>query len=149
MSDNWLQYVPKEPTFRPSSDAAKRARQLLTAYLPNAEEVNTRLLKKITLFHPGSNWSGVLCPACGADAESWWDEAMEQASETDFKNMQCVARCCCSNFALNDLNYLWPTAFGSFVLEAMNPNSKGLSQSQLADLQAVLGCELFEIPLHL
>lgn len=149
MSDNWLQYVPKNPTYRPSADADERARQLLSAFLPNAEEVESRFEEKVSFFHPGSNWSGVQCTACGANAEPWWGDAMEQASKDDFENLQCTALCCGGSVTLNGLKYLWPAAFGSYVLEALNPNSTGLSLSQHAELRGALGCELVEIPLHL
>lgn len=149
MSDHWLQYVPKDPTFRPSSAAAERAQLLLSSLLPEAESVDSKFEEKVSFFHPGANWSGVQCPSCGADAEPWWDEAMEQASEAEFNNLQCVAPCCGASVSLNGLRYLWPAAFGSYVLEAMNPNSRGLPAGKLAQLQAALGCELVEIPLHL
>ena len=74
---------------------------------------------------------------------------MEQAAEAEFNNLQCVAPCCSASVSLNGLKYLWPAAFGRYVLEAMNPNSKGLSPSQLNQLQGVLGCELVEVPVHL
>jgi hypothetical protein len=149
MSDNWLQYVPKDPTFRPTSAAAKSAQFLLSSFLPEAESVDSKFEEKVSFFHPGANWSGVQCPSCGANAEPWWDEAMEQASEAEFNNLQCVAQCCGASVSLNGLRYLWPAAFGSYVLEAMNPDSKGLSPRELNQLQEVLGCELVEIPLHL
>jgi hypothetical protein len=74
---------------------------------------------------------------------------MEAAEESQFNNLNCLAACCNATLSLNGLRYVWPAAFGSFVLEAMNPNVKSLPQAQLEQLQAVLGCELVEIPLHL
>ena len=149
MSDNWLQYVPKDPAYRPSPAAAEKALSLLSSFLPEAESVDSTFQDGVTFFHPGANWSGVQCPACGADAESWWGEALEQAAESELTNLQCVAVCCGAAVSLNDLKYLWPSAFGSYVLQAMNPDSKGLLPSQLAQLQAVLGCQLVEVPVHL
>lgn len=149
MSDNWLQYVPKDPTFRPSFAAAESAQFLLSSLLPEAVSIESKFEEKVSFFHPGANWSGVQCPSCGVDAEPWWDEAVGHASEADFKDLHCVAPCCGATISLNGLRYLWPAAFGSYVLEAMNPNSMGLAASQFNQLQDVLGCELVEIPLHL
>lgn len=149
MSDNWLQYIPKDPAFRPSSEAAESAQLLLASFLPEAESVDSTYEEEVSFFHPGENWSGVQCSSCGADAEPRWDESIDQASKAAFRNLQCVAACCGASVSLNGLKYLWPAAFGSYVLEAMNPNSKGLSPNQLNQLQGVLGCALVEIPLHI
>lgn len=149
MSDNWLQYVPKDPSFRPSSEAAERAQRLLSALLPDSDSVESRFEERVSFFHPGANWSGVRCAACGADAEPWWGDAMDRACESGFRNLICMAPCCGACVSLNGLRYLWPAAFGSYVIEATNPNSVGLTPSQLHQLQGVLGCELVEIPLHL
>jgi hypothetical protein len=149
MSDNWLQFVPRDPTYRPSREAAEATRLLLSSFLPEAEYVTSQFEENTMFFHPGANWSGVLCSACGADATPWWGEAMEKAAVAHFRKLQCMAPCCGASVSLNGLKYLWPAAFGSYVLKAMNPNSKGLSRSQLVQLQSVLGCELVEIPQHL
>jgi hypothetical protein len=149
MSDSWLQYIPKSPTFRPSEAADGKARTLISAFLPGADSVESTFHGKVTFFHPGGNWSGVQCPACGTDAEPWWGEAMEAAADSSFSSLECVAPCCDAQVSLNEMNYGWPTGFASYVVEAMNPNSKGLSSSQLVELEAELGCELREIALHI
>ncbi|TAK90387.1 MAG: hypothetical protein EPO06_08910 [Burkholderiaceae bacterium] len=149
MSDNWLQYVPKVPTFRPTQEASAKAQSLLSVLLPDAESVESTFQEEVVFFHPGGNWSGVQCPVCGADAEPWWSGAMENAAKSGFSSLQCVAPCCGSSVSLAGLRYVWPAGFGSYVLEAMNPNSRGLSADQLAQLEAVLGCQLHEIPLHI
>ncbi|MDO8769446.1 MAG: hypothetical protein Q7K57_12225 [Burkholderiaceae bacterium] len=149
MSDNWLQYVPRDPTFRPRSAAAECAQLLLSSLLPEAESIDSKFEDAVCFFHPGANWSGVQCPSCGADAEPWWDEAMERASEDKFNKLQCEAPCCGASISLNGLRYVWPAAFGSYVLEAMNPKSKGLLPSEINQLEGVVGCELVEIPVHL
>jgi hypothetical protein len=149
MSDNWLQYVPREHTFKPSHEAAERAKSLLASFAPEAEEVVCSYPKGVTLFHPGCNWSGVQCPSCGAEAESWWSDATDREAEEGFKSLDIKAPCCDATVSLNRMRYGWPTAFGSFVLEAMNPNIKGLSGEQLSQLEAALGCQLHEVPLHL
>jgi hypothetical protein len=50
---------------------------------------------------------------------------------------------------LNDLRYGWPCGFGVFVVEAMNPDSMGLSADDLAALSAAIGHPLREIPRRL
>lgn len=149
MSDNWLQYVPRNYMFRPTLEAARLAKELLSLLLPEAEEIESTFEDGIKFFDAGANWSGVICPVCGEDAESWWVDAMENASKLRFTSMQCTALCCKSHVLLNELQYVWPAAFGSYVLEAMNPNSNGLSQTELDKIQKVLGCSMYQIQLHI
>ena len=73
MSDNWLQLVPTDPLFRPRPEQAQRARELLASFVPGAVEVSAEAKDRIEFVDPGSNWSGVECPACGADAEGRGD----------------------------------------------------------------------------
>jgi hypothetical protein len=149
MSDNWLQYVPRDPTFHPAPEASERAAALLSGFLASAESVDAEFHEKVVFFHPGANWSGVRCPACGADLESWWNEAMESAPEHNFSELSCVTPCCKTSTTLNELQYVWPAAFGKYVLEAMNPNVKALPREHLEQLQSVLGGELREVALHI
>jgi hypothetical protein len=149
MSDNWLQFIPADPGFQPCPESAEQARSLLAMYAPMADEVRASFKESIEFFHPGGNWSGVRCPACGADAESWWTEAMKQSSENKFANLFIGAKCCGATVSLNELGYIWPAAFGRFVLEAMNPGIKDLETSQEARLAEVLGHPLRKVWVHL
>lgn len=148
MSDNWLQYVPTDPSFQPTREAGDRAQEFLAKLLPAAEEVRAEFFEEVTFFHPGANWSGVRCPACASDVEEWWGGAMEAASSSGFRNLECVTPCCGARTSLAKLQYVWPAAFGRFSLEAMNPNVRSLPPDQLGQLQAILGCEVREIALH-
>lgn len=149
MSDNWLQYLPKDPTFRPSSKAAAAAELLLRAWLPEADAIESEFHKRIMFFEGGANFSGSRCPVCDADTEPWWGDAMERAARTGFVELGCRASCCGASVSLNELRYNWPAGFASYSLEAMNPHSRGLSAAQIVRLEQELGCELREVPLHL
>jgi hypothetical protein len=149
MSDNWLRYVPSDPFFQPTMSAAESARVLLYSFIPDAEEVTAEFFESPAFIDPGGNWSGVFCSSCGADAEPWWQEAVSTAAEQDFASLDTVAQCCQVNVSLNDLNYVWPAAFGRFVLDAMNPNVERLSATQVKILGTALGCSVREIPQHL
>ena len=149
MSDNWLQFIPVDPTYQPAEEAAECARALLAKFTPVADEINAEFKVTTEFFHPGSNWSGVRCPLCGADAQEWWEAAMDAASKRDFADLKATAHCCGASVSLNDLNYTTPAGFASFVLEAMNPNVRDLQPDQQAQLQTILGCELRRIWVHL
>ena len=149
MSDSYLRYVPSNPHFQPTQDDAVAATALLRSLLPQAQAVNSTFYENIEFVDAGGNWSGVHCPACGTDAEAWWDDAVSEAAETQFSSLMVQARCCGATVSLNELRYGWPVAFASFVLEAENPSSAGLSAPQLEKLASVLGCLMREIPAHL
>jgi len=149
MSDNWLQFVPNDPEYQPSPEAAERARVLLAAFTPQADTVSVEFKESVQFFHPGSNWSGVECSACGADAESWWNSAMESAYESGFRSLLTTAACCGARLSLNDLRYPWAAAFGRFVLEAMNPNVRDLPPAEEEQLRAALGCDLRKVWVHI
>jgi len=149
MSDNWLQFIPSKPEFQPSSDAAEAARSLLAEFVPEADGVKVEFKPSTEFFHPGGNWSGVKCPSCGADLEEWWGEAMSAASTTAFVDLSVTTPCCGIATSLNDLNYVWPAAFGRFVLEAMNPNIEDLTPIQEQQLAKRIGSSLRKVWVHI
>jgi hypothetical protein len=149
MSDSFLRYIPIDPNFRPAHDAALSAVELLRSFLPEAQAIDSDFFERVRFVDCGSNWSGVLCPSCGADVEPWFFEAMNEAAKTGFTSLLIRSPCCETAFSLNDLDYLWPVGFAQYVLEAFNPDSRGLTPSQLSALETTLGCAVREIPAHI
>jgi hypothetical protein len=149
MSDNWLLLVPADPTFAPSPEAAKLARNLLAEFVPESDEVVADFNEAIVFFDAGGNWSGVECPACGKNAETWWAHAMDEAFKTAFQKLRVSTPCCGTQVSLNDMRYGWPVAFGRFALTAMNPNVRDLSSEQEAKLSNILDCELRKVWRHI
>ncbi|WP_246728779.1 hypothetical protein [Rhizobium leguminosarum] len=80
MSDTILRYVPADPNWQPSPEAANKAISLLETVVHGADEVKSNFEDEVRFYDPRENWSGVECSACGADAEEWWGDAMETAS---------------------------------------------------------------------
>jgi len=149
MSDNWLQFIPDDPNFQPSAEAAKDAEEMLASFVPDAESVHATFHQSIEFFHPGGNWSGVACPACASDIEAWWQDAMQTSGKSRFQDLMVSTPCCAKRISLNDLAYIWPAAFGRFALEAMNPNVKDITPAQEQVLSARLGHRLRKVWLHL
>ena len=149
MSDNWLQLVPVDPQFLPSPGAAEGARRLLLSFAPESESVTAKFEDHVEFFHPMGNWSGVECPSCGADAEPWWEDAMRSGAQTHFEDLMVTAPCCGSRVSLNELRYIWPAAFGRFVLEAMNPNVRDITPDQELALSRALGSLVRKVWVHL
>jgi hypothetical protein len=149
MSDNWLRFVPADPQYLPSPEAANNARNLLAAFTQHADAVTAKFKESVEFFDPGGNWSGVCCHICGADAEPWWQAVMDTAWDTHFSNLTVIASCCGASVSLNELRYVWPAGFARFVLEAMNPNISDLTAAEQGMLQETLGCPLRRIWVHI
>lgn len=142
MSDNWLRFVPSDPAFQPTPEAAGAAATLLRSFVPSAQHVEARFLDEITFIDAGSNGLEVGCSACGKDAGAWWSDAMSSAWEHGFHDLATNAPCCGARVSLNELHYDRPVAFGRFVLEAMNPSVADVSADQNSQLAASLGCPM-------
>ena len=147
MSDNWLRFIPTDPQYLPSPQAADNARKLLAALTPHADAVTAKFKESVEFFDPGGNWSGVCCHICGADAEPWWQAAMDRA--WDFSNLTVIASYCGASVSLNELRYVWPAGLARFVLEVMNPYISDLTAAEQGMLQETLGCRLRRIWVHI
>jgi hypothetical protein len=149
MSDNWLFFVPADPGWRPRQDDAELALGFLRNVLLSADEFAAHYYEKPTLVHPFANWSGVSCPSCGADAEEAWYEGLEKLdSMCALDELNIVVGCCGVRTSLNDFAFGWPTAFGRFALEIMNP-ARDTSPTEERDLSGILGCDLRKVWRHL
>jgi hypothetical protein len=150
MSDNWLMFIPNDPETLPSRAAADRAVELLRTFVPEAYgEVLAKFADRTEFHSGGTNWSGVNCPRCGTDIEVWWEDAMDKASASEFKDLSVITSCCEYLTTLNDLSYGWPAGFSRFVIEAMNPNINQTTPEQDQALSEVLGFELRKIWMHI
>lgn len=145
ISDSILRYVPVDPVWQPTLEAANKAAALLKSISIQYDDVQANFEDKVVFYDPGESWSGVECPACGVDAEEWWSEAMDTAFANDFSNLMVEAPCCGATMSMNDLHYVWPAAFGRFVLEAHNPNMGEPTPEQDQQLAEILGSPLRKI----
>jgi hypothetical protein len=57
--------------------------------------------------------------------------------------------CCGSCYTLHNLAYDWPQGFALCDLRATNPNIGKLSDEQIAQFEAILGCPVRVIYAHL
>ncbi|REK18366.1 MAG: hypothetical protein DWQ37_04435 [Planctomycetota bacterium] len=116
---------------------------MLLLFAPDSQETSINFYDSIRFIHPSANWSGVRCPICHADAQEWWSEVVNSAYPSGvFSDLNVIAPCCGATVSLNAMEYLWPAAFGSFMLDAMNPNIPNLSDEQLHQLESCLRCRL-------
>lgn len=145
MSDNFLKLIPISPQYVPSTAAICKAYELLSEYLPEADEISYNVTEGVRFIDQGQNWQRVSCPACGNELDAeWWQQAMDAAYQTGFSNLSINLPCCGVTSSLNDLRYEWPAGFARFVLEARNPDAD-LDGSKLKTLEQILGCKLRKI----
>ena len=74
---------------------------------------------------------------------------MDVAGEISFTELGLTTPCCGIRTSLNDLDYVWTAAFGSFVLEAMNPNIGNTTAHQDLEISRCLGLPLRKVLVHL
>ena len=74
---------------------------------------------------------------------------MSAAAGSGFSSLTTQAPCCGAVVQLNQLDYVWPVAFGRFVLEALNPNTADLAPDQLARISRTLGTSLVTVHAHI
>jgi hypothetical protein len=151
MSDDLMRFIPTEPSHVPSDDAQARAIALLRDFTPRADGIKAQISQGVEFIDCGANWSGVACPACGADLEGWfWDELERVRKSSAYRDLSVVTPCCSACSSLQELRFGWAVGFARFVLEVSNANVGGyLSLSQQRALEEVLGCQLRLILCHI
>jgi DNA-directed RNA polymerase subunit N (RpoN/RPB10) len=151
VGDTWLRYVPTDPKWQPTPDAAAEAALLLVEYsrpLNGATDVECEFFDEVELFHPIEMWEGVRCPACGADIEDWWYESVGTANEKGFSDLAATTPCCRTTTTLNDVGFIRPAAFGKFALSSMNPTTEP-TREQDAEVARRLGAKVRKVWTHL
>jgi hypothetical protein len=142
VSDTFLRLVPVDPQWTPSSDAADAAVRRLINLLPAADHVSSRSEDGVVFSDLGEYSESISCPGCRSDLGDWWADAMNEAYVSKFNDLAVVTPCYATRTSLNDLVYEWPAAFGSFCLEAFNPNAAAISDADRALLEETVGAPL-------
>ena len=143
MSDNYLQLIPVDPGYVPSPAAQATARDLLAAFVPEADAVNAKVTPRVEFITPAANLERVLCPVCRAElAHDWWVAAMDAAGTTGYNDLRVTVPCCGATQSLNDLGYDCPAGFARFVLRVLNPHIFDLDARTIHSFEQLLGCPL-------
>jgi len=142
MSDNYLRlvYVIR------SGRSARRPRWRRSAFCVGlCQQPKVSVLEARTMYYsstPGANMERITCPSCGTDLQDWWGNAMSEAWNSSYENLSVVTSCCQTSTSLNDLVYIWPTAFDRFALVIANPGVASLASGQLKKIGLALGSPL-------
>ena len=149
MSDHYLRLVSVDPNWSPSPEAAAAAVGILATLLPAADHVRAVGEAGVVFYDAGELAETIGCRRCGADLGDWWQGAMTQAFASGFTDLAIVTPCCGARTSLNDLDYVYPAAFGRFALEAANPAVADVTDEQKAVIEAALGTRLRTVFQHL
>lgn len=146
MAETSLQFVPCDATYQPSLAALESARKILESILTDAREVTTCNYPGIQFFDSGQEWEYPTRTVCGANTESWFQEAMGQAWDEEvgaYTDLSATAPCCGTAILLNQLHYPGGDRFASFLLEADRP-SRDVTDAQHRMLETILGSNLIK-----
>lgn len=148
MSDSFIRWIPLDATFVPTEAGRRHAMEWLRHRAPRADEVSGEVSPEIRFVDCGENLERIVCDRCGASVdESWWQDAMSQAAETQFTKRDVVVPCCRIKTRLDDLRYEWPIGFARFVLEARNAAIE-LTDEDDARVAEILGAPVRRILAH-
>ncbi|WP_340618865.1 hypothetical protein [Xenorhabdus entomophaga] len=127
MSDSYLLFVPKDPTFIPEQsamDAAKdyieTIRRVPRRYFAGIDYVDHYISEDVELFNGMENFTIPSCLHCKSDITDWWDEKMDYlwhlSSRIKAIHMKWPVPCCGKELSLLELDYQNWGAFGCYAL---------------------------------
>ena len=150
MSEHSVTFVPRDPRYIPNSQQIKHAEALARSLFPQADAILPQLGDGIRLFDAGGNFESVTCPGCSAQIElDWWQAAMDaDYDEQGFRLQPQTMPCCERSYALHEMTYDWPQAFGKFGLELRNPGVGSIPAESVGPFESALGTSLKVICAH-
>ena len=141
MSHNILRLIATEPEYVPDPRQQQAGQHLLATFVGRSTEVRGTVEDDVAFVDCGANMDRMSCPLCGAPlAKPWWDESMDRAYRSGFRQLAVILPCCGRSCSLNDLIYDWPMGFARYILEAEDPGISRLDDRQLRALEGALGC---------
>lgn len=146
MADYVLSIIPTSPSFVLDEGKRSDALDLFRGMVPDAEKVEFIVYDEVTFVHPFQNLYRIGCPKCGVELELlWWQSAMDEAYKSHFQDLEITVPCCQSKTSLNDIDYKWTAGFASFALQASYLSRGFLSESEIKQLEDVVGSPLRQV----
>jgi len=94
-----------------------------TLKLTSREEVTFNNYKSVQFIDCGEGLEHIFCPWCGRELDiRYWQEAMDNAYEDNsFRHLGLYMPCCKLSSSLEELIYIKPCGFATFVIKVHNP----------------------------
>lgn len=137
MSDVVIKIIPTSPNYLPDSSSQNLAIVYLKARYPLAD-IQKEITDTTEFVDQGENFESVSCNLCGADIEiDFWQEKMDKAFESQFKDLTFTTKCCKKEGNLNELNYKTPAGFARFIIVIKNQGHE-ISEAELNEVEKLL-----------
>jgi len=122
MSDSIIKIFPRYYYPKYTDEQIKSAVNMLTL-TSKEEEITFINYKSIQFIDCGEGLEHIFCPWCGCELDGgFWQKAMDQAYEgNSFKYLGIHMPCCNFLSSLDELIYIKPCGFATFVIEVHNP----------------------------
>jgi len=147
MSSTFLKIIPTNPSYIPDKIKQDNAIRFLSKLYKN-ERLTLFSTDTIEFVDQGENFDSVTCNLCNKTINiEYWQDEMDEAYKSHFKNLVFQTPCCKKKTSLNDLHYHSPAGFAKFVI-SIEDAENDLSEKDLKALQAILGIPLKIIWAH-
>ena len=141
MSLSILKIISTNPSYAPETIKQEKAKAFLAELYKNKEVkfYNTDLIEFID---QGGNFDNVSCNLCGQEIEiEHWQNAMDEAFERAFIDLDFITLCCHQKTSLNDLNYEMAAGFAKFVMTIIDAANE-IEEKDINNLEEILETKL-------
>jgi hypothetical protein len=144
MSDRYFILIAEDAKFEPDEEQLELAREFLEDIAGECDETEVTHSGELEFFDCGENFEEVKCPRCGRELfKDWWQEQFDVACRGEGIQLKKLTMPCCDGKAtLHELHYDMPQGFGTFSVQAMNPEIDDLDEDQKAELEQIVGTKL-------
>ena len=142
-----LKFIPTNATYVPDKIQQDKGKAFLVE-LYKEKEIEFYTTDLIEFVDQGENFNNVSCNLCGQEIKiEHWQNAMDEACEKQFTNLDFITLCCNKKTSLNDLIYNMMAGFAKFVITISEPTNK-IEENDVKNLEHILGTRLKIIWAH-
>ena len=141
MSSTILKIISTNPFYVPDNIKKDKAKDFL-AELYKEKEIELYNTDLIAFIDQGENFDNVSCNLCGQEIDiEYWQNAMDEAFERKFIDLDFTTACCHKKTSLNDLNYKMTAGFAKFVIKIIDAENE-IEKKNINNLEQILGTRL-------
>lgn len=144
MSDTYLILIAEDLKFEPDEEQLELAREFLEEIVGEADETEVTHSGELEFFDCGGNFEEVKCPRCGRELfQDWWQDQLDEAFRgVGIQLKKLTMPCCDGKATLHELRYNMPQGFGTFSIQATNPEIRELDEDAKVELEQIVGTKL-------
>jgi hypothetical protein len=130
-SGNSMHIIPNDPGIALDKNESIRLVQLLSKRFPD-KEIELQIDSRVSFVDCGDSFENICCPLCGKDIPmDYWQEAMDNADQKNFSDLEITMPCCGRFTNLNNLKYNQDCGFAKFILTINDPNTWEINEAEL------------------